>query len=402
MECILHIGTEKTGTTLLQDWMYDNINELGENGVYLSRNLEFPNNRLLPSYFQGHLDEWAFQKKITTQALKQEFFDGFVERFRSEVEEVSGRFSHFIITSEHFHSRLIKKDEIRNLFEVLNSCFEKVKVICYFRNQFDVAVSLYSTALKSGLSATLDEFLDRATPDNYYYNYLRIADQWSDVFGARNCDFRVFNPKSFLEGDLRKDFIKAAAPSLNLENLNYLRNRANESLTSFQAAAFRAVNAKVPYWRDGMAGINERNLTLQGTFLGLEELKIGKISSHRRDEVEKKFRIVNELFFKQHFQSDNLFHKTQSREEAAAQKTTSCECAIEAALRATLSSHTRLLSEGRINFVRDLALKIKSGQPLNANDALELMKVALVARPEGAFIRDKVAEWSEDISGKKK
>ena len=46
MKCILHIGTEKTGTTILQDWLYDNKVELSKVGVYLSDNLGKTNNIL--------------------------------------------------------------------------------------------------------------------------------------------------------------------------------------------------------------------------------------------------------------------------------------------------------------------------------------------------------------------
>ena len=35
MKCILHIGTEKTGTTLLQNWLYDNKEKLSQVGIYL-------------------------------------------------------------------------------------------------------------------------------------------------------------------------------------------------------------------------------------------------------------------------------------------------------------------------------------------------------------------------------
>ena len=54
----LHIGTEKTGTTLLQEWLYTNKKKKRKNGIYLPNQLEEPNNILLPTYFQASLDHW--------------------------------------------------------------------------------------------------------------------------------------------------------------------------------------------------------------------------------------------------------------------------------------------------------------------------------------------------------
>ena len=74
MKCILHIGTEKTGTTILQDWLYDNQAELSKVGVCLSDNLGKTNNRLVPAYFLGHLDDWAMHNGISSDAEKRQYF----------------------------------------------------------------------------------------------------------------------------------------------------------------------------------------------------------------------------------------------------------------------------------------------------------------------------------------
>jgi hypothetical protein len=214
MKCVLHIGTEKTGTTLLQDWLYLNQAALSESGIYLSNKLGKTNNRLIPAYFCSHLDDWARRNRIATQEDKHAFFEGFLENLTSEITQASKSHKYFVITSEHLHSRLRKRYEIEDLYKFLNKNFDGLKVICYFRNQFDVAVSLYSTALKISSHAALESFIEQAKPENYYYDYARIADTWAEVFGRANCDFKVYNREQFLDKDIRKDFIIAIDSAL--------------------------------------------------------------------------------------------------------------------------------------------------------------------------------------------
>ena len=66
MKCILHIGTEKTGTTLLQEWLYHNITSLSKCGIYLSEIIGKPNNQLVPAYFSNRLYSWAKSKGISS------------------------------------------------------------------------------------------------------------------------------------------------------------------------------------------------------------------------------------------------------------------------------------------------------------------------------------------------
>ena len=109
MKCILHIGTEKTATTTLQDWLYDNQAELSKGGVYLSDNLGKTNNRLFPVYFQDHLDDWAIENGIGSEGEKAQYFEGFIERLKSEIQTAKKTHNYFVITSEHLHSRVKKK-----------------------------------------------------------------------------------------------------------------------------------------------------------------------------------------------------------------------------------------------------------------------------------------------------
>ena len=57
MKLILHIGMEKTGTTSLQQWLFQNKILLSNNGFGISEILGEGNNRKLPSYFIDDYDD---------------------------------------------------------------------------------------------------------------------------------------------------------------------------------------------------------------------------------------------------------------------------------------------------------------------------------------------------------
>ena len=396
MKCILHIGTEKTATTTLQDWLYDNQVELSKVGVYLSDNLGKTNNRLVPAYFQGHLDDWAISQGISSDAEKTQYFEGFIERLKSEIQTAKKTHNYFVITSEHLHSRVRKKDEIEQLYIFLSSLFDEVEVICYFRDQFDVAVSLYSTALKVNSFASVESFVAQAQPENYYYNYLQIADNWAGIFGKNNCNFRIYDRSKFIGNDIRLDFLSMIDDSIDAKNLNMDKAASNESLTVLQGAAFRAINRNIPYWRSDKLGMNTDNGHAKNMVLNVGSLKLGKITSTEGELIRKNFSETNALFFERYFTADDKFPITQVESNGFLtfdDARTAVEDAFQLGL--TIDANTvDSLTDEQINSLRDIALRIFDHKSNSIEDALALMKIALSQRPNGPLIKNKVEQWS--------
>ena len=73
MDCILHIGTEKTGTTAIQDFLLQNRNILKKNKIEIFTNKTQFNSRLFVSYFQQKLDNWHFRNQINSLQTKKKF-----------------------------------------------------------------------------------------------------------------------------------------------------------------------------------------------------------------------------------------------------------------------------------------------------------------------------------------
>lgn len=403
MKCILHIGTEKTGTTLLQDWLYDNKEVLNINGIYLSENLGETNNRLLPTYFQSSLDDWAVTNGIANEEEKKLYFKGFLDRFTTEITNASKTHHTFVITSEHFHSRLRQKEEIEELHSVLTSLFDKLEVICYFREQYDMVVSVYSTLLKADNFSELDDFVEQAKPENYYYNFLKIADNWSDVFGRNNCNFRLYDRDKFVGNDIRLDFLSAMKNGLNSEQLNMGRASSNKSLYLLQTAAFRAVNRNIPFWRSDKIGINLYNRFVKNKVSELHSLKFGNIVSSKAHIIMDRFKETNKIFFEKYFTSEVSFPsavKESTGTVTCDEAVIAIEEVLELGIKLNQNSEIFSLSDLQINSLRDISLRLYENNPNSISDSLALMKIALIFRPDGSIIKSKIKEWSDKLNSK--
>ena len=369
----LHIGTEKTGTTLLQEWLYTNKKNLSKNGIYLPNQLGEPNNILLPTYFQGHLDDWAWSKRIQNKQEKDIFFEGFLNRVTDEITTAKNNHDTFIITSEHFHSRLQLIEEIQNLYVFLKSLFDEIYIICYFREQFDTAISLYSTFLKREEVRDIDSFLNygdnKVTPENYYFNYLNIADNWASVFKSKNCIFKVYDKSRFVDNDLRKDFILTLNKDIDLDKFDWSITSKNESLFALQSIAYRYINQIISHWNQNKLGQNLENIHAKNKINKIESLKLIKIYSGQSDIIRKKFKTINKKFFAKYFNSQDFFQPLDDT-NVEVHKINDYEKAIKACLELGIDLH----KSKNTNVIKDI-LKRYDAKHLELRDAIKLTKI---------------------------
>ena len=226
MKCFLHIGTEKTGSTLIQDWLHINRNALLNNRIFLPTKMGGNNHYLLPAFFQSNSDNWnkniirAFARKNAVEELDDRLWkDKFITLASKEIELNQQHCDVAIITSEHFHRRIKSAFDINAVKYLLQNIFDEVYVVCYFREQFELALSLYSTALRGGSKATIQEFTRNVVPTNDYYNYFEIANNYATAFGKENCIFRIYDRENFIGNDIRKDFMKAINKTISFDNV---------------------------------------------------------------------------------------------------------------------------------------------------------------------------------------
>jgi hypothetical protein len=396
MKCIVHIGTEKTGTTTLQQWLYSNRSALSAQKVYLSNICGKPNNRYLSYFFEpaGRKSRCQLFNEHNDEAV---FYEGFLDRLSSEIRNASTDHDVFVISSEHFHSRVTSTEDISSLASFLNKQFNEINVVCYFRNQYEMAISAYSTALRVGSSLSINEYLSsKVTPDNYYYNFVDIAENWSGCFGKDNCIFKLYDNKSLVDGDIRKDFLREILPNINGEKIKFKSESTNKSFACLQAAALRAINKHVPLWGGSQNHTSLSNNHLQRQLLLVKSLQRGVLNAHCRSEIDSLFEDSNKKFFAKYFEPMASFDSRDNDLENETTLSLNEVSEIVADICDTLlpiGSSKAVLADGDAVPLRDIALKIEKKEPLSVCDSLVLMKLAERARPSGPYIRKKVKEY---------
>lgn len=210
MKCILHIGTEKTGTKTLQRFLDVNRRKLASRRILVSRAAGVENNFGLPvlAYHSGRRDDLTRQLAIRTEDELRAYGQRLFAALDAEV--AGGRPHTIICSSEHFQSRLTEVSEIQRLHESLVAlgCTEFVTVV-YLRRPAELANSLFSTAFRSG-----HDMKSLPTPEHHYVRNLcdhrATLSRWITVFGKQSLLPRLFDKTAFVQGSLIEDFATIA------------------------------------------------------------------------------------------------------------------------------------------------------------------------------------------------
>ena len=194
MKVIVHIGTEKTGSTSIQEYLYQNKRRLNKAGFYYLQSGGARNSRALASYCTSDHKDDDFLASIGVASLKEkaEFKREYIKSFRVEIKSLPKNIHTVIISSEHLHSRTNSQEEVNAVYELLSPFFSKIKIVCYLREQLATSVSLYSTAIKCGKVISFSKFLLNCKPENIYYNYYEMLNNWGKIFGLESLDINLF------------------------------------------------------------------------------------------------------------------------------------------------------------------------------------------------------------------
>ncbi len=385
MKCILHIGTEKTGTTLIQNWLYENKDNLSKQGVGLTTKCLFPNNRNLVSFFQTEIDEHLTSCGVFSESEKEAYFRNFRREFAEEITALRQQHHTVIFTSEHFHSRLTEADQISNLRDFLGQYFFSYEIVCYFREQSRVRTSLYSTTVKVSNGGKLEDFQKNLSDQNHYYNYFVFFQKWEAAFGKQALRPRLFDRKSMVQNDIRVDFLRTVLPDVPLQALTFKTKSANESITNRQAFIFRAINRAQPKFLGET--FNPAAEALKETASKIHVLEqSGPIQDPDQRAVFEIFNDSNVLFFDRYFgEARNIFDPPDSSSTGLDVQLSHDE--MEDSLEALLSTAGLVvLTPKEIDTIRDIALHLDKQGDENSLTALCLINIARRARPDGPII----------------
>ena len=398
MKCILHIGTEKTGTTTLQHFLYANREALAEKGFGVLTFIGIGNNRRLVSYgmHENRLnDDYFTALGIITKEQKKEHDNETEALFENELVELQKKDCHTIlISSEHFHSRCENEEEIQKIKDILVEHFEEIKVLCYLRPQVDMATSLYTTVLRSGSKASFEEFMENhCKVDNIYYNYDLLLERWSNIFGKHSIFPRIFELNKLKNKDLVSDFLNFS----NVETTETLHffNRENESLTPMGQEILR-LNNIYPY--DFIyEGIPFKKFIYEKA----NSLFIGKgcsMDNAKSREKQQLFNEINRNVANKWFSSDELFEIPNKK-----YKQNHLEQSQKQFLEILFSQKQKILVEKvkdtennnsqAADILREVAISFEKSGDIQA--ALKVIQQAYMPRPEGPAINQKVNKYKK-------
>lgn len=259
---VLHIGTEKTGTSSIQEFLHGNRARLALQGIHVPAFLGATNQRWAP-YMAENLDrvdgfslELGLGESVEKRAAKK-------EEIRVQLVEEVGRHPEatWLISSEHFQSRLTTPEEISRLAGILKPLFAPIRILIYLRDPLKTAISYWSMRVKGG--APLHALGEPGRFGHHICDHRGILERWLAEFAVPQVCVRLFEREAFVAGDLIRDFCAAAGIAWHpaLQQPPHL----NETLSYPALRLLARVNERVPRWIDGC--VNPNRPVLGAAFL---------------------------------------------------------------------------------------------------------------------------------------
>ena len=236
----LHIGTEKTGSTTIQEFLRLNRPHLDRAGYQLTSSSGQIQARevAVAAYNIDRRDEFTAENELFSHQDLAHYQQAVIQRLQTDFARE--RPEKLILSSEHFQSRLTHKEEIKRLREILSSLgATKFHVIVYLRKPSEIAQSLFSTAVIGG------EIRPHPPgPEDAYYghicNHQNTLENFAAVFGEWALRPRIFEIGALRNASLLEDFAEAIdLPWLDSFTLPEVKN---ESLSWLGLEILRRIN----------------------------------------------------------------------------------------------------------------------------------------------------------------
>ncbi|WDE99121.1 hypothetical protein PQO03_14895 [Lentisphaera profundi] len=276
----LHIGTRKTGTTVLQNFFYDNKELLMKKGIL------YPTSDLLMRKGTTHHHRVVENKRV----------DGI--RTREQILEEKSKAKVCLISSEILEDFRDNTDRLQELFKLAVN----IKVIVYLRRQDSYLESLYCQKIKMRrCKSDIYDFEDEVCLD-----YCILLDFWSGLVGKENIIVRPYEKEHFVGANIFDDFL-SIFNLRSVEGFRILKSFSNPSLDSAALEFRRLVNfLELP-----------RDLHVKvGRLLEVRSLDLGKdktfsdhgiLTTQEKITYIKKYEESNNSIAKEFLKTDVLF-----------------------------------------------------------------------------------------------
>ena len=239
---IIHIGTEKTGTTTIQTFLRENREALIKDGFYYPRT---PGLYALPHlirFCRNAFGEDSIEPENERPLKENEWKRDFAASFCKEIKGIPKFVDTIILSSEHFHSRLKTENEIMNLRMLVMPFAKSFQISAYLRRQDLLAVSCFSTIVRFGHNPT---HIIPTFDNNHYYDYENMLKMWNSVFPEARFIVKPFESEKLIGEDALEDFL---ANSMIQTSGGYnLPIRKNTSFSKTGVRVMMALNAALKH-----------------------------------------------------------------------------------------------------------------------------------------------------------
>jgi hypothetical protein len=207
----IHIGTHKTGTSAIQDFLALNKKVLKRKGFL------FP--------------QQSRRNYVTSQEGSYVVTPANHKYYQKLAYLCSRKQQNVLISSETF-SLLENPCGIKHLLDGL-----EVKIICYLRRQDSVIQSMYNQMVKrSGYYQDISNF----QPE--YLDYYKLLENWASAFGKDNVIVRVYEKEQFYNHSLIEDFLDILGLPLT-DEFRMLKHNPNPRLSPSVLEYMRYINS---------------------------------------------------------------------------------------------------------------------------------------------------------------
>ncbi len=284
----IHIGTHKTGTSMIQKTINHNLQMLIDKGV------------------SGVLNAHRAKEVSTLTAVNYELIEKISDFTNNELSHYDNtNINKYIMGVEGYSGDTklgyTNSDVVANTLKQITSNLkniDNVKIIVFLRRQDEFIESLYNQMIKQGDCYSFVEFLDTLPQDSF--NWSKLINNYANEFGSENIIIKRYGKKY---QDTSTSIIDQFYSALDISPYNYYpAHNVNESLSRDGFEIMKILNKNIPdeTW-------NSRKV-LQ---VNMPKSKDEKFTFF--DTIEKKraymnlFKESNSLVSKLYFNEDDLF-----------------------------------------------------------------------------------------------
>jgi len=298
MKCVLHIGLSKTGTSAIQNFLWNNRAKLLE-----SYRILYPETGIFSGgeIFAHYFIVWSIFKSKDVEIKK---IPSKSEIKKSLISELKNKEAlSLLISCESFMH--LQNEYLIQLKNFLYEIVDNLSIIVYLRRQDLWCESSYLQVakVKHGFKNSFNVSV-RYTLENleWLLNYYRFLKNWQKAFPDAQIIPRIYDKKLFPEGNVILDFLSVLG--LDIPEAKTEKIEANPSLSHLSTLVLLRINEEFNLSQKDHIKVIQYLFELDKVDRGIIKTFF---SLQERIKFLEHFRESNERVFKEYFSMDNQF-----------------------------------------------------------------------------------------------